>query len=398
MSDDDETEGSAVRRRGSDEPASAQLASAPSTAGPPPATRRKRKKKPAGSKWLNRLLAIGCCASLIPLGLEFWWSLRPDHMGKPKKDDPWVRVIDAAPPEEALRARRNRRIDAALANRTLGANRTSERRGVGGMHRIWRTVPGGVHDVIEGEGDERVVYSVDALLAPTTANGSYVVDPTDALDPLTLTYLNRNLTWVDRLTPFRVVVAVVARRAYATQILRHWYYGTRMYERSALVVLSRDGLVEIAVGRQTRMVFDEVVAHHFAVRAMEMLARHNASETEPSRALLQETAQKLIFYISFTVRSRTQATVVSMRSMSMFMMFFMMITISATKQQQARRYAELYGYRHDPYGRGFYLGPGIHGRADFWEEFESGRRGGDFYAEERSRSCDDGAPRTAARH
>jgi hypothetical protein len=247
----------------------------------------------------------------------------------------------------------------------------------------------------------------------------------------------------------------VARRAYATQILRHWYYGTRMYERSALVVLSRDGLVEIAVGRQTRMVFDEVVAHHFAVRAMEMLARHNASETEPSRALLQETAQKLIFYISFTVRSRTQATVVSMRSMSMFMMFFMMITISATKQQQARRYAELYGYRHDPYGRGFYLGPGIHGRADFWEEFESGRRGGvdeaileraeqernffrlqllsiilanrqqqsqsneddeeeedeeelddeelllaqqDFYAEERSRSCDDGAPRTAARH
>jgi hypothetical protein len=168
----------------------------------------------------------------------------------------------------------------------------------------------------------------------------------------------------------------VARRAYATQILRHWYYGTRMYERSALVVLSRDGLVEIAVGRQTRMVFDEVVAHHFAVRAMEMLARHNASETEPSRALLQETAQKLIFYISFTVRSRTQATVVSMRSMSMFMMFFMMITISATKQQQARRYAELYGYRHDPYGRGFYLGPGIHGRADFWEEFESGRRGG----------------------
>jgi hypothetical protein len=369
MSDDDETEGSAVRRRGSDEPASAQLASAPSTAGSPPATRRKRKKKPAGSKWLNRLLAIGCCASLIPLGLEFWWSLRPDHMGKPKKDDPWVRVIDAAPPEEALRARRSeralkqfrhhprharvradgtmsdldeeerfvpqnvtelsvsavtlaaaaaaaamadtlpsttlssataaaaaaaasateqqqqqqqqqqqaaqlmtdvmpgaaanassprtattgvahalrqrleqrgvtgldveddlityfreadRRIDAALANRTLGANRTSERRGVGGMHRIWRTVPGGVHDVIEGEGDERVVYSVDALLAPTTANGSYVVDPTDALDPLTLTYLNRNLTWVDRLTPFRVVVAVVermpksevARRAY----------------------------------------------------------------------------------------------------------------------------------------------------------------------------------------
>ena len=39
---------------------------------------------------------------------------------------------------------------------------------------------------------------------------------------------------------------------------------------------------------------------------------------------LNEVAQKLIFYVSFTVRSRTQATAMSMRSMSMFMMMFMM--------------------------------------------------------------------------
>ena len=49
---------------------------------------------------------------------------------------------------------------------------------------------------------------------------------------------------------------------------------------------------------------------------------------------VRQTAEKLIFYVSFTVRSRTQATAMSMRSMSMFMMLFMMFTITATKQQQ----------------------------------------------------------------
>ena len=51
---------------------------------------------------------------------------------------------------------------------------------------------------------------------------------------------------------------------------------------------------------------------------------------------LRETASKLVFYTAFTVRQRTQLTAVSMRSLSMFMMFFMMMTVTATKQQQAR--------------------------------------------------------------
>jgi hypothetical protein len=67
-------------------------------------------------------------------------------------------------------------------------------------------------------------------------------------------------------------------------------------------------------------------------------------------------------------------------------MMFWMMTIMATKQQQARRYAELYGYSR--YG-GMYGGgglgigghPGLGWRGsryadDFWDEFESGRRGG----------------------
>jgi len=509
----DDSDGSAMRRArpsGAAEPAADTRAEAPGTAKP-----RRRKKKPAGSKWLNRLLALGCCASLVPLCIEFYWTMRPDHMAKPKKDDPWVRVIDAAPPEDALakgsvtkRFRHHPRharvradgttvdadavesdaeedapvgyadamegerrgaaraaallqqqmqqqqmqqqkeqqqqqqqqpeatnassasgasgasnssrsqqpaaeLRAAKVSATASSNGTSlddddlvhffrqvdrqveqaragrvpinasssNATGTGPrMHRIWRTVPGGVHDIIEGEGDNRTVFSVEGMQAPNVFNGSYVADSTGVLDAQTLLYLNRNLTWVDRLTPFRVLCVVVprlprdlsARHSFALQILRSWYGSTRMFERTALVVLSRDGLVEITVGKQAKLVFSDAVAHHFAFRAMEMLAHHNASIAEPPPALLQETAQKLIFYISFTVRSRTQATAVSMRSMSMFMMMFMMMTITATKQQQARRYAELYGY--DPYSRRAMM----YGqqRDDFWDEFETGRRGG----------------------
>ena len=54
---------------------------------------------------------------------------------------------------------------------------------------------------------------------------------TKRLPPLTLQYLNRNLTWVDRLTPFRVLLLVLprqpnewsSRHLYATQMLRHWF-------------------------------------------------------------------------------------------------------------------------------------------------------------------------------
>ena len=55
----------------------------------------------------------------------------------------------------------------------------------------------------------------------------------------------------------------------------------------------------------------------------------------------------------------------------------MMMTIMATKQQQARRYAELYGYHHGGYGSP-YGSPWGH-RDDFWDEFESGRRGGSLF-------------------
>ena len=58
----------------------------------------------------------------------------------------------------------------------------------------------------------------------------------------------------------------------------------------------------------------------------------------------------------------------------------MMMTIIATKQQQARRFAELYG--NDPYARrmlGYPYGQGLYGRGFedelFWDDFESGRRG-----------------------
>ena len=78
-------------------------ASAPKTrstaAGAPAgAPRRKKvggKRKPAGSRWLNYLLALGCLASLLPLWFEYRGH-KNEPFVQPHKDDPWVRAYSPA--------------------------------------------------------------------------------------------------------------------------------------------------------------------------------------------------------------------------------------------------------------------------------------------------------------
>ena len=79
------------------------------------------------------------------------------------------------------------------------------------------------------------------------------------------------------------------------------------------VVMSLDGAVEIAVGEQTKMVLSEGVARHFAFKAMELYNMH-ITDTPDGAQRLSDTASKLVFYVCFTVRSRTQMTAMSMRS------------------------------------------------------------------------------------
>ena len=95
------------------EAAPAQTASAPSTE---PARRRRKKglKRPAGSRWLNYLLGLGCLASLTPL----WWEYRhgkQDTLPQPDKHDPWVRVIVS--PRHPNRHRDRHRSPRCLRNR-----------------------------------------------------------------------------------------------------------------------------------------------------------------------------------------------------------------------------------------------------------------------------------------
>ena len=107
------------------------------------------------------------------------------------------------------------------------------------------------------------------------------------------------------------------------------------------------------------------------------------------------------YQVVFTLRSRAQLTLLSMRALSMCMMMVMMMLMTVTKQQQARRYAQLYG-RHYAHGfdrldfydgaatrRGLYgnSGVGLHPLLllaqreeaqrdeDFWHAFEAGRGG-----------------------
>lgn len=72
----------------------------------PVAARRRRRRtagqKPAGSRWLNYLLGLGCLASLFPLWWEYTHGQHSDVLPQPHRDDPWVRVIDAV--EEGQRS------------------------------------------------------------------------------------------------------------------------------------------------------------------------------------------------------------------------------------------------------------------------------------------------------
>ena len=76
-----------------------------------------------------------------------------------------------------------------------------------------RQVPGTVKDVVEGEGPNASVFSVVDVPQPTPANGSYVSDASGLISPTALLYLNRNMSLMERSTPFRVLLVVMARPA-----------------------------------------------------------------------------------------------------------------------------------------------------------------------------------------
>ena len=76
---------------------------APAAAAGGSSKQRRKKKKPAGSKWLNYLLGLGCLASLLPLWFEYHGKKQEPWVPQPHKDDPWVRVIDATAVEKEAR-------------------------------------------------------------------------------------------------------------------------------------------------------------------------------------------------------------------------------------------------------------------------------------------------------
>ena len=91
-------------------------------------------------------------------------------------------------------------------------------------------MPGTVKDVVEGEGANASVFSVVDVPQPAPANGSYVSDASGLISPTALLYLNRNMSLMERSTPFRVLLVVMARlprdagarRLFGRSLLRHW--------------------------------------------------------------------------------------------------------------------------------------------------------------------------------
>ena len=83
-------------------------------------------------------------------------------------------------------------------------------------------MPGTVKDVVEGEGPNASVFSVLDVPQPTPANGSYVSDASGLISPTALLYLNRNISLMERSTPFRVLLVVMARPAYSVVASHAW--------------------------------------------------------------------------------------------------------------------------------------------------------------------------------
>ena len=386
--------------------------------------RRRKRKMPAGSRWLNYLMALGCLACLVPLYFEFRHAPL-NKLPKPKHDDEWIRVISADAPAAAKgnyttrfrhhprHGRRDVRVAAdgaaqpvdgdgdadadadavddvdaarraagdayaakrakaaaAAAPATAAANsppppppppplasspplaaaanashanstveidaesealselRAADRKAGpaaaaaaavaaaqrAGSAKLWKVIPGAVKDIIEGEGPNATVYHVTGHAAPNHRNGTYVIDETGEVSPTALGWLNRNLTILDRITPFRVVVAVLpklpadegARRAFARSLLRHWY-GTpqmaRFYDMTTLLLLSSNGYAHVEVAPRSRQAMHDSLARQFAQKAMEVLRQPPTPKGQAPR--VEECAVKLVFYVIFTLRSRS---------------------------------------------------------------------------------------------
>ena len=74
----------------------------------------------------------------------------------------------------------------------------------------------------EAEGPNASVFSVLDVPQPTPANGSYVSDASGLISPTALLYLNRNMSLMERSTPFRVLLVVMARPAYSVVASHAW--------------------------------------------------------------------------------------------------------------------------------------------------------------------------------
>jgi len=179
-----------------------------------------------------------------------------------------------------------------------------------------------------------------------------------------------------------------SRKVYGANLLRHWYASARLFERTSLLMLSTEGVVEVVVAPRCTELLRDNVAKHFTMTAMDLMRLPEAMRAagDPMRGLsrFDECALKLVFYVSFMIRSRATLSMLSMRLLSMCMMLFMFMTMTVQRRQQFHRYEMYYAGRYGdggPFRRRPTLFQPIHldERDDFWDQFETGRLG--YHAE-----------------
>ena len=144
----------------------------------------------------------------------------------------------------------------------------------------------------------------------------------------------------------------------------------------------------MVVGPRTSALVRDEYARHFSATASSLLRMPPrapaAGDAFFGTSRLEETALKLVFYVSFTIRSRATFQSSSMRLLSMAMMFFWLVSMGRHRREQERYYRLYYqqGMYTDPLYGGMY-----HSRGErlFWDDFEAGRTGSLVEAERRER-------------
>ncbi|EOD17706.1 hypothetical protein EMIHUDRAFT_451286 [Emiliania huxleyi CCMP1516] len=376
-----------------------------------------RRKKKAPGSLLNKLFALGCLASLLPLYYEYHYTTRSrEHLPHVPHDDPFIRVIDAAGPFDepginhstVWRHHPRHRVSAAVSSLGGAAvEEDAEGESRGPEDKLSASAASAASASASAAASTAAATAPAAAAAlakaePGPANASTARISSPAAVPVGGTGSSANASAPRRddaddeaflrAADAAADVAAAARQSGSRNASRIWRVvpgGVRDVVETLPGGGSRTWVIEDAprpqfekgewvsdgahkLGPQARRELQVLVAPRCSGLLSESHALHF------SRKARREAALKLSFYVAFMFRSRAALSMLSMRFLSLAMMrfvlasnelammLFMLASMNAAKREQQRRLYALHGlarraelalHGYDEHGRPLRRGP-----------------------------------------